>query len=52
MIPTVVLQAVGVVCLTVGVWMVYSGWHALAVFGFALLLATTELRLRRPPRPE
>jgi membrane protein implicated in regulation of membrane protease activity len=46
-IPTLVLQLVGLVALIVGVWQVYGGWHALAAFGFALL-ATTELRVRRP----
>lgn len=50
-IPTVVLQMLGLVCLIVGMWQVYGGWHALAVFGFALL-ATTELKLRRLPRAD
>lgn len=43
-----VLQLVGLVALVVGVWQVYTGWHGLAVFGFAVLWATTQLRVRKP----
>ena len=44
-IPLAALQALGLVCLVVAVWQVRGGWHALGVFGFALLSLT---ELRRP----
>lgn len=50
-IPVIVLQVVGLVCLLVAVIMVKDGWHALGVFGFALL-AIGELRAgRKVPHP-
>ena len=39
------LQALGLGCLVASVWAVHSGWHALGVFGLALLSLS---ELRRP----
>lgn len=45
-IPVIVLQVVGLACLIVAVCIIYSGWHGLGVFGFALL-TVGELRAGR-----
>ena len=49
-IPAIVLQVVGLVALVVGVAVIYTFFHGLAVLGFALL-TVGELRAGRGVPP-